>query len=64
MALINSRTLRKTPRRMRRSVISRRNRSTRLSQDEEVGMKWMWKRGLRTSHFLKSKSIGKSKTDF
>ena len=34
-------TLRKLPARMTLAVISPKKRSTRLSQEEEVGMKWM-----------------------
>ena len=40
MALSNSATLLKTPRRIRFWVISAKNRSTMLSHDAEVGMKW------------------------
>src|SRR5208337_4212197 len=45
MAASNSATLLKTPRRMRLPVISAKKRSTRFSQDDEVGMKfeaWMF----------------------
>ena len=45
IAVSNSATLLKAPRRMRCSVISAKKRSTRLSQDAEVGVKWRWKRG-------------------
>ena len=37
---MRSSTLRKTPRLMRSLVIFPKNRSTRFSQDEEVGMKY------------------------
>src|SRR5208283_3917672 len=45
MVAINSGTLVKTPRRMRLSVSSRNQRSTRLSHQAEVGVKCRWKRG-------------------
>ena len=34
------------------SVISRKNRSTMLSHEALVGVKWIWKRGLRFCHAL------------
>jgi len=37
---MSSLTLRKVPRRMRLRVISAKNRSTRLSHEAEVGVKW------------------------
>src|SRR6516164_3922720 len=40
-------TLLKASRRMRFRVISAKKRSTMLSQDAEVGVKWRWKRGCR-----------------
>ena len=42
-------TVLKAPRRMRFSVISAKKRSTRLSQDAEVGVKCRWKRGCAAS---------------
>ena len=45
MAASSSATLLKTPRRMRLPVISAKKRSTRFSQDDEVGMKCNVKRG-------------------
>ena len=45
IAASSSGTLRKTPRRMGFSVISRNQRSTRLSQEDEVGMKCTVMRG-------------------
>ena len=50
MATSRSVTLLKTPRRMRLRVISAKKRSTRLSQDDEVGVKCRWKRGCCASH--------------
>ena len=52
MATSRSATLLKTPRRMRLSVISPKKRSTRLSQDAEVGVKCRWKRGCAASQLL------------
>jgi hypothetical protein len=40
-------TSRKTPRRRRFAVRSRKNRSTMLSHEALVGVKWMWNRGWR-----------------
>ena len=45
MALLSSATLLNALRRMRLRVISAKKRSTILSQDAEVGVKWRWKRG-------------------
>ena len=45
MASSRSVTLLKVPRRMRLVVISAKNRSTRLSQEALVGVKWQEKRG-------------------
>ena len=45
MSATKAPTLRKLPGRMTLAVISPKKRSTRLSQEEEEGMKWMWKRG-------------------
>jgi hypothetical protein len=50
MAAIRSATLLKTPRRIFLPVISAKKRSTRLSQDEDVGMKCSLKRGRLASH--------------
>src|SRR6266540_1926695 len=52
IAAISSGTLRNTPRRIALSVSSRNHRSTRFSQDEEVGVKCRWKRGRLASHAL------------
>ena len=41
MAASNSASLANTPRRMRLSVMSRKKRSTLLSQEALVGVKWM-----------------------
>jgi hypothetical protein len=51
MAEISSGTLVNTPRHNRSLVISRKKRSTMFSNDAEVGVKWMWKRGCLASHF-------------
>src|SRR4029079_8127722 len=40
----------KTPRRNALSVSSLNQRSTRLSHDDEVGVKWRWNRGCLSSH--------------
>jgi hypothetical protein len=40
MAVVSSATLLKTPRRMRSAVIFPNQRSTRLSHEDEVGIKW------------------------
>ena len=37
-----------------KSVRSRKKRSTKFSQDEEVGVKCMWKRGCLASHLFTS----------
>lgn len=50
MAEINSGTLRKTPHSHRSVEMLRKRRSTMLSQDTEVGVKWIWKRGCFSSH--------------
>ncbi len=52
MAFSSSATLWKTPRRMLLSVMSAKKRSTRLSQEAEVGVKWRWKRGCLSSQRL------------
>ena len=44
----------KTPRRNALSVSSRNQRSTRLSHDDEVGVKWRWNRGCLSSHLRTS----------
>src|SRR5271166_4776269 len=44
MAAFSSGTLLNTPRRMRLRVISAKKRSTILSQEADVGVKWRWKR--------------------
>src|SRR5262249_36781937 len=51
MAMINSSTSRKTPRRKRFCVRSRKKRSTMFRHDELAGVKRTWKRGCRFSHF-------------
>ena len=50
IAMISSSTSRKTPRRRRFCVRSRKKRSTMFSQELLVGVKWMWNRGCRASH--------------
>lgn len=50
MARSNSATLRNAPRRMLRSVIRAKNRSTWFSQDELVGVKCATNSGWRTNH--------------
>jgi hypothetical protein len=50
MAVINSGTLPKLPRRIRLSVMSRNHRSTKFNQELDVGMKCRWNRGWRWSH--------------
>ena len=50
MARSSSGTLVKLSRRMRLSVMSRKNRSTMFSHDALVGVKCMTKRGCRASH--------------
>ena len=52
MSRSSSMTLRWVERRSLRQVNSANQRSTRLSQDAEVGVKCRWKRGCRSSHFL------------
>ena len=54
MARSSCDTLVKTPRRIRSVVIFPNQRSTRFSHDEDVGMKWRWKRGCRASQSLTS----------
>jgi hypothetical protein len=54
MLAIGSGTLGKLPRRMFLSVISRNQRSTRLSQLDEVGVKCRWNRGCWASYALVS----------
>ena len=54
MACSSSVTLLNVPRRMRLMVISAKNRSTRLSQEAEVGVKCRWKRGCLASHAFTS----------
>jgi hypothetical protein len=49
MALLSSATLLNAPHRMRFRVISAKKRSTMLSQNAEVGVKWRWKRGCALS---------------
>ena len=44
----------KVPRRMASRVISAKKRSTWLSQEADVGVKWKWKRRCFFSHFLTS----------
>ena len=44
----------KYPARSALSVSSRNQRSTRLSHDEEVGVKWRWNRGCLASQFRTS----------
>ena len=43
-------TERKTPLRMRFSVMSLKNRSTMFNQEERVGVKWMWTRLCLANH--------------
>ena len=50
IAAMRSGTEWKTPRRNALSVSSRNQRSTRLSHDDEVGVKWRWNRGCLSSH--------------
>ncbi len=52
MSRSSATTLRWAERRSLRQVSSANQRSTRLSQDAEVGVKCRWKRGCRSSHFL------------
>src|SRR5687767_6126169 len=52
MSASRAATLVWTPRRMSLSMISPKNRSTWLTQDDPVGVKWMWNRGWRASHVL------------
>src|SRR5262249_15120265 len=52
IAAISSFTLLNTPRRMRCRVISANRRSTRLIQDDEVGVKCILKRLFRFNHAL------------
>src|SRR5882757_1278990 len=54
IAASRSATLLKTPRRMASWVIRAMKRSTKLSQDEEVGMKCRLKRLCRFNHFCTS----------
>ena len=46
-----------TPRRISLTVISANHRSTRLSQELAVGVKWMWKRGWASSHFFDGRCL-------
>src|ERR1700680_1001336 len=57
MPLLSSATLVKAPRRMRIRGISAKNRSTMLSQEAEVGMKWRWKRECAFSQRLRLQSM-------
>ena len=50
MAVVSSGTLVNTPRRRRFSEISRKNRSTMVNRDAEVGVKWILKRRCFVSH--------------
>jgi len=52
MAAIKSRTLLKLPRRIRLRVISPNHRSTKLSQEELVGVKCRWNRAWRLSQLF------------
>ena len=52
MAETRSATLRNVPRRILLRVIYPNHRSTRLSHEEEVGVKWQWKRGCFSSQAL------------
>ena len=52
MSASRAATLVWTPRRMSLSVTSPKNRSTWLTQDDPVGVKWMWNRGWRASQVL------------
>src|SRR6185437_15947967 len=52
MSVSSSVTLRWADLRSLRFVSSANQRSTRLSQDELVGVKWGWKRGCFSSHSL------------
>jgi hypothetical protein len=54
MAFSSSATLANAPLRMRCAVMTLNHRSTRLSQDDEVGITWKWKRGWRSSQSLTS----------
>ena len=49
MARSSLRTESKLPRRMAWLVMSANQRSTRLSQEALVGVKWMWNRGCAAS---------------
>ena len=49
MAATSSGTEGNTPRRIAFWVSSRNQRSTKLSQELEVGVKWKWKRGCLAS---------------
>jgi hypothetical protein len=57
MEAIRSGTEWKTPRRSALSVNSRNQRSTRLSHDEEVGVKCRWNRGCFSSQLRKSSCL-------
>ena len=57
MSFTNAFTLRKLPSRMTSWVSSPKKRSTRLSQDELVGVKWRWKRGCFASQSLTLASV-------
>ncbi len=50
IAFSNAGTLRNTPRRIRFSVISAKNRSTWFSHELLVGVKWRWYSGCRRNH--------------
>ena len=54
MDAIRSGTLGNTPLRIAFPVSSRNQRSTRFSHDDEVGVKWRWKRLCLASHFFTS----------
>jgi hypothetical protein len=54
IAVTNSMTLAKVPRRMACRVMIPKNTSTRFSPDQEVGVKCYVIRGLRASHTLMS----------
>ncbi|MBI2906143.1 MAG: hypothetical protein HYX92_00660 [Chloroflexi bacterium] len=58
MAATKAGMLVRTPRRIRFSVISRNQRSTRFSHDADVGVKCLWKRGCFASQAVISRSAG------
>src|SRR3954468_8504355 len=58
MSASRAATLVWTPRRMSLSVIRPKNRSTWLTHDDPVGVKWMWKRVWRGRQLLIMSAFG------